>query len=126
MWAYSYVDGDHLVGFILKVREEFLRRGPLERGEESRPNSLSLVAIDLFEGTSTDQQLEVLRNLLADNPGLLLTGSVEENFAHSDTAETYIVDLVCGVVRQVLMRDPGIAREEFRRVALAAAMLEEH
>jgi hypothetical protein len=120
--AYTYVEGEHLAQFILAVREEFVKRDPCEPKDSFRPNALRIVAIDLFEGRSTDEQLRLLRDLLTSNPELVIERNSREVFAHSDTPSAYITDCVCEVAHQVLARDPTIRAEEDRRLELAAAL----
>jgi hypothetical protein len=127
--AYTYVDGADLVDLILETRDEFIARLPYELDESRRPNSVRLTAIDVFESKSTSGQLRILRDLFESNPGLIVARSSNAIFAHSDTPASYITDLVCEVVCQVLARDPAIRDENQRRLELSvesAAELEEH
>lgn len=47
----------------------------------------------------------------------------EEVFASADTPADYITDLGCAVVEDVLLRDPGAAAENERRLDVAAQSL---
>jgi hypothetical protein len=85
-----------------------------------------LVAIDVFEGKTADQQLSVLRDLLEVNPGLTIAREDDRDiFEYSDTPVAYLTDLVCEVVCQVLDRDPTIRDEDDRRMALSAKSADE-
>jgi hypothetical protein len=117
---YSYVDGTDLVNLIFEVREEFLARIPYELDDTRRPNSLHLVSIDLFEEKNIEEQLAVVRDLIERNPDLIVARDSSDIFAHADTPGAYVVDLVCEVACQVLLRDPEIRAEDGRRLALAA------
>ncbi len=110
----SYIDGAHLVGFALAVREQFLARPPWETG---RPNSLRLIAIDLFEERSVTERLAVIGDLLERNPRLVLHREEREIFEHSDTPAAYLTDLVCEAVAQILEREQRICAEDRRRLA---------
>jgi|SRR3984957_13242386 len=117
--AYSYVAGDDLWRLILRVREDFVARCPYEEDETRRPNSIRLVAIETFEDNTTDEQLAVLRDLIEANPGLIVEHAQNRNvFEYSDTAASYITDLVCHIVCQVVARDSDIRLEDDRRRAL--------
>jgi hypothetical protein len=118
--GYTYVDGASLGSLVWQVRDEFETRLPYELDETRRPNSLRLTAIDVFEGKSTYEQLQVLRDLMDVNPSLIVTRDSDDIFVHSDTPATYITDLVCEVVRQILVRDPAIRDEDQRRLHLSA------
>jgi hypothetical protein len=117
--SYTYVDGSSLVGLILEVRDEFLARSPFDGRAGRRPNSVQAVAIDIYGGKQVDARLEVLRDLMERNGDLVLDRVADEMFVYSDTAPTYLTDLVCAVVGQVLLRDPTISTEDARRIALA-------
>ena len=117
--TYTYVDGSALVDLILKVRDAFLERGRNEGDDGDQTNCVRLVAIDIFDGMSTPEQLAVLGDLLEGNAGLVLSRDETDIFAYSDTPAAYMADLVCEVVRQVLSRNPGIRSEDELRIALA-------
>lgn len=125
MGLYSFIDGDALVELVLEIRDEFWARIPYELDDTRRPNSLRLVAIDVFEEKSTDEQLAVVRDLITHNPGFIVASDAQEVFAHADTPATYIADTVCEVACQVLRRDPEIGEEDARRLALAAESVAE-
>jgi hypothetical protein len=118
--AYTYVEGASLTELILGVRDEFLARLPYELDETRRPNSVRLVTLDVFEGKTPDEQLDVLRDLLDSNPRLILARRDEDIFAYADTPAAYLTDLVCEVVWQVLARDEAIREEDGRRLVLSA------
>lgn len=120
MSPYSYVDGTDLVNLIFEVRDEFLARIPYELDDTRRPNSLQLVAIDLLEEKTVDEQLAIVRDLIEHNPGFIVARDSSDVFVHADAPSTYIADLVCEVACQVLLRDPEIRAENGRRLALAA------
>jgi hypothetical protein len=124
--AYRYVDGADLQRLILEIRTEFLARLPYGSDDMQRPNSVRLVAIDIFEGKTADQQLSVLRDLLEVNPGLTIAREDDRDiFEYSDTPAAYLTDLVCEVVCQVLDRDPTIRDEDDRRMARSAESADE-
>lgn len=116
----AYVDGDSLVSLILEVRSEFEGRRPYEP-DMLRPNSVRCVALDVLESKSTDEQLQVLRDLLDLNLNLMVTRDSADIFMHADTPAAYLMDLVSEVIWQVLVRDPTIQAEDERRLDLAAA-----
>jgi hypothetical protein len=119
--AYTYVDGDALTELIFEVRSQFMRDLSEESGDRWRPDSLHLVAIDVLEGKTTDEQLAVLRDLIDLNPSLMVARDSRGIFAHSDTPAAYIADLVCEVVCQVLSRDRMLHAEDKRRRRRMAA-----
>jgi hypothetical protein len=123
--AYTYVEGADLVGLILEVRDEFLARLPYELDEARRPNSIRLVAIDVFTGKSTDEQLAVMRDLLDANAGLTVRNSGREVFPYAESPADYMKDLVCQVVYQILTRDPAFQSEDDRRIAASVESVEE-
>jgi hypothetical protein len=118
--GYGFVDGDSLWSLILEVREEFLARDPYELDETRRPNSIRLVALDVQESKTTEEQLAVLRDLIDLNPSLIVARNGEDIFQHADSPGTYVDDLVCAVVCQVLDRDQSMRDENARRLALSA------
>jgi hypothetical protein len=118
--SYAYVDGAHLTSLVLEVRDQFFARLPYELDDDRRPNSVRLVAVDVFDGKSTEEQFLVLRDLIDANHGLIVTRENPEIFAYSDTPAAYVADLVCEIVRQILGRDPVVQNEDQRRLALAA------
>jgi hypothetical protein len=118
--GYGFVDGDSLWSIILRVREEFLARAPYELDETRRPNSIRLVALDIVESKTTDEQLAVVRDLIDLNPALIIARNGQDIFQHSDTPGAYIEDFVCAAVCQVLSRDKSIHDEDERRLALSA------
>jgi hypothetical protein len=123
--AGAYVDGDSLWDLIWSIRDEFLARIPYELDEARRPNSLRLVALDVIEGKTTDEQLEILRDLIDVNPALVLMGSRDQIFEHADAPADYILDLVSAVAAQVLGRDAALRDEDERRLALSAESVAE-
>lgn len=125
--GYNYIDGNDLGRFILQVREEFMARPPHGDDDDTgRPNSVRLVAIDVFEGKSLDERLSVLADIISVNPGLILErrGS-RDVFEYSDTAASYITDIVCQIACQVLALDESIREENSRRLALAVELAKE-
>jgi hypothetical protein len=134
--TYTFIDGEDLVAFVLEVRDEFerrpayeeddARRVPSEEDDARRPNSLTFVAIDLFESKSVDEQLAVLRDLIGRNPSLTLArDSAGGMFTYSDNPLAYVVDLVCEVVCRILVRDPALSARNEHRIAVAAAYASE-
>jgi hypothetical protein len=124
--AYGYVNGADLARFVLEVRDEFVGRLPFGSDDTRRPNSVRLVAIDVFESKTTDEQLSVLRDLIeADHELVLAREDDRDVFEYSDTPAAYVTDLVCEVVCQILARDPSIRAEDDRRLALAVDCAEE-
>jgi hypothetical protein len=122
--AYTYLEGASFVGLLLEVREEFLTRVPHDDG--SGPNSLRLVATDILEGKTTDEQLSVWRDLLEDNPTLMVARDGDRDiFEHSDAPATYLTDLTSEVICQILYRDLSIREEDDRRMALAVELADE-
>jgi hypothetical protein len=118
--AYSYVDGAELACLALEVRGEFIARPPYGADDTRRPNSVRLVAVEVIEGKTTDQQLSVLADLLDANPGIVISRDDDRDiFQYSDTPATYLTDLICEVVCLILARDPSIRKEDSRRTALA-------
>jgi len=115
--SHTYVDGDALVTFILEVRRAFLAERPPVEADEHGPNSIHLVAIDAFEARCTDDQLAIIKDLLAANSALIVSRRDEDMFQFSDTPAAYLTDLVCEVAYQILARDPSIAAEHHRRLA---------
>jgi hypothetical protein len=116
--AYNYLEGASLVDLLLEIREEFLTRAPHDDG--TGPNSLRLVATDIFEGKTTDEQLLVWRDLLDDNPMLVVGRNGDRDiFEHSDAPATYLTDLTSEIICQILYRDLSIREEDDRRSALA-------
>ena len=121
-FAYSYVDGDELTSLALEVRGEFLRRPPYSLDDTRRPNSVRLVALDLLESRTTRQQLSVLADLIERNPKLTLAPAHDHDiFEYSDTPATYVADLICEVIWQILTRDAEIREEEQRRCGTSVA-----
>jgi hypothetical protein len=123
--TYTYVEGTSLVGLIVEVRDEFWARMPYELDDCRTINSIRVVAVDVFDDKSIDDRLAVLRDLIEGNAELFLRRKPQEVFAQSDSPEAYVTDLVCEVVRQVLLRDPAALAEDQRRVALATESLDE-
>lgn len=117
--SYTYVDGAHLGALLLQVREQFLARPPYEPDGTRRPNSVRLVAIGVIADKSTDERLAVLSDLIGANPALVVERDASDVFAYADTPATYVTDLICAVVCQILARDPSIRLEDEWRVALA-------
>lgn len=115
----TYVDGDSLIAFILDVRDRFSAEDGSDFSDD-RPNSVHLVAIEIFEGLPADKQLAIVRDLLQANPSLHLKREGRDLFVYSDTPAAYLTDLVCEVTWQVLERDPTVSAEHHRRLALAA------
>jgi hypothetical protein len=125
--SYNYIDGDGLARFILDVREEFMARPAHGDGDDTgRPNSVRLVAIDVFEDKPLDERLSVLADIISVNPGLILErhGS-RDVFEYSDTAASYVTDIVCQIACQVLALDESIRGEDSRRLALAVESAKE-
>jgi hypothetical protein len=123
--SYTFVEGAGLSELILKVTDEFWRRLPYDLDEDRRPNSVHSVVIDEFEGLSVAERLAVLEDLMVGNADLVIARRADEVFVHADVARTYLTDLVCEVVRQVLLRNDAIRDEDARRVAMAAGSLDE-
>jgi hypothetical protein len=124
--AYSYVDGDHLVAFVCEVRDVFEASRPGGDDDARRPNSVRLVAIDLFEGKTITQQLAVLRDLMEVNPGLIVERELGRDiFEYSDTPTAYITDLVCGIVCQILFRDQSVRELDYQRITRLVEPAEE-
>ncbi len=122
--AYNYLEGVAFVDLLLEVREEFLTR--MSHGDGTGPNSLRLVATDVFEGKTTDEQLSVWRDLLEENPMLIVTRDDDRDlFEHSDAPATYLTDLTSEVICQILYRDQSIRDEDDRRMALAVELTDE-
>jgi hypothetical protein len=115
----TYVDGDSLVAFILDVRSRF-SAGDGSDVPDDHPDSVHLIAIEIFESLPADKQLAIVRDLLQANPSLLVKREGRDLFAYSDTPAAYLTDLVCEVTWQVLERDPTVSAEHHRRLALAA------
>jgi hypothetical protein len=89
-----------------------------------RPNSLRLVALDVFEGKSTSDQVAVMRDLIETDPSFSIARD-RDIFEYADTVGAFITDFVCEFVGQVLSRDPSIRAEDDRRSALSAESIEE-
>ena len=113
--------GAKLADLILEVRREFVHRTPRGHDDELRPNSVRLVALDVFEGKPAGEQALVVVDLLEADSGLALGRDHSDLFRYADTAGDYLADLVCEVVYTVLARDPTIRLEDKRRIELAAA-----
>jgi hypothetical protein len=127
--ARTYVEGADLVGLILEIRAEFLARRPCANDDARRPNSLRLVAVDVLEGKSTDEQLAVLRDLLDANGALVVRQEEDDEhdiFEYADTPAAYLTDLVCAICRQILLRDPTLSEEDRRRERLSGAVQHAH
>jgi hypothetical protein len=118
--AYTFVEGPSLSALTFEVRERFLKRPPYELDDGRTPNSLQLVAIDVFERQTAQQQAAVLRDLIAGNRELFLLRSVEEVFETANTPAAILTDLVCEVICQILRRDCSLRTQDDWRTLVAA------
>jgi hypothetical protein len=123
---FTYVDGADLVSLILDVRNEFVNRLPYELDTMRRPNTVWLVAVEVFDERSPADQAAVVRDLMHENRCLTFTRrTASDIFCHATTVADYVVDLVCEAVCEILLRDPLIREETERREALALESREE-
>ncbi len=123
---YTYVDGADLVSLVLDVRYEFVGRSPYELDAMRRPNTVWLVAVDVFDDRAPADQAAVVLDLMQKNPSLMLTRrTAGDVLAHATTIAHQFADLVCGAVCEILLRDPLIRDESERRESLSQASREE-
>jgi hypothetical protein len=123
---YTYVDGADLVSLLLDVRNEFVSRRPYELDVMRRPNTVWLVAVEVFDDRSSAEQAAVVRDLMHANRRLTFTRrTASDIFSHATTIADYIVDLVCEAVCEILLRDPMIRKESECREALSLESCQE-
>jgi len=114
--SYCYVAGESLGALLVEVRAAFLRPRSCESERRACENTLTMVAVELFDERPAAEQLAIIGDLLHRNPSLALPNEgPRDMFAHARVAGDYLVDLVCGAVSEVLRRDPVIANEDDRR-----------
>ena len=120
---YCYVDGESLPALLFDVRREFLRRARWEPERAGCSNTLGVVAVEIFDDRPAAEQLAILGDLLHRNPRLAVSPAGKPGmFAHATVAADYLVDLVCGAVSEVLLRDPVILKENAHRELLSPQM----
>ncbi|HEV3320759.1 MAG TPA: hypothetical protein VG147_01055 [Solirubrobacteraceae bacterium] len=123
--THTYVEGASLPALIFDVREQFLDRLPYELDEGRTPNSLHVVAIDVFEHRTAEEQTAILHDLVAGNKRLVLVRPIDAIFETADSPAAVLTDLVCEVVCQVLRRDPSLSTQDDWRILVAAESAEE-
>ena len=119
--TYTFVEGPSLGAFLLEVRQRFTSAPALaDDAEGAAPNSIQLVASDVFDELSPAGRAAVLLDLLEGNVELFFVRDLEEVFAAAHTPQDCLIDIVCEVATAVLRRDPGLHAEDELRLALAA------
>jgi hypothetical protein len=119
--AYTDVKGAVLVGLIHETRDTFLARPPIAAFDPKLPNSLRLVALEVFSTKPRADQLEVLGDLIEADVDLPIERASGDVFVHAGTAGAYVADLICEIVCQALYDEPHIRTEDERRVRIAQA-----
>jgi transcriptional antiterminator Rof (Rho-off) len=116
------VEGVSLRRLIQDVHDEFVVRCAYDEFELEfrQANCVRVVALDMFDRKSPDEQVAVVADLLCHNGEMrLLRGDKTTVFASAESPGEIIVDLVCEIVWQVLMRDHEVRVEDEIRLALA-------
>jgi uncharacterized membrane protein len=116
----NQVQGENLRRLIEEVRRVFFMRSASRQiGETcSHINSISVVAIEVYEALSTDARLAIVADVMRAAEDVVLERDSEEIVSCSDTARSFIADLLCEIVYQDLMNDPLVMAEEESRQAL--------
>jgi len=119
--AYTKVEGTALEKLIRAARDDYVSCGAYEETPEGcrTPNNLRIIVIERFEAMSALERLSVVDDLLHRNHEVIVIRHQAEVFRDRDTPSTFITDLVCEVVWQALVCDPGLRIEDEIREALA-------
>jgi hypothetical protein len=117
--AYTDVTGAALVGLIHETRTTFLAEPRVAAYDPQLPNSLRLVALEVFTSKSKESQLEVLGDVIEADTDLPIERDSSDIFPHAGTAGAYVADLICEIVCQVLYDDLDIRDEDEHRARAA-------
>lgn len=85
------------------------------------PNSLRLVALEIFAKKAKPDKLEILGDVIETDTDLPIEREANEMFSEVTTAGSYVEDLVGEIVCQVLYADSDIRAEDESRHRMAAA-----
>lgn len=122
MLAAQNVEGAGLSSLLSDVRATFLSACAVQDHEDYVvPNSLRLVALDVFDDRSPADRARIIGDLLDGNAELSFRLTGRRVFAHARTTGDYLTDFVCEIVRQILRQDPTILIEDELRQALAGS-----
>lgn len=115
------VEGPSLLALIDTIRRTFLARDSYEEvpSGQRRVNSVRLATIETWDGLSRSEQIAVVEDLLFGDQEIEFLRSQQTIFHASDSPAAHIVDLVCEVVWQALVREPEIRIEDEIRAAFA-------
>ena len=111
----------NLLLFNELVRSEYWLRQPYEDYSSGlrQANTVRVVACQVLEKLSHEEQLAVVRDLYTLESVELLRGTPSEVFGASDSIRSHIFDLACEVTWQMLVSDLEIRVEDEIRMALA-------
>lgn len=115
---YSYVEGADLIGLAVDVTSEFRRREAFERDSSRRPNSLRLVASELFEVLPEIARHRIVADVYGADDLFIEFEPMSDPWV-ATTASDLVSDLVAYAVAQVLRRNRDLRIEDDRRVAVA-------
>lgn len=103
------------------MRSEYVLRSPYDdlSGGLRQTNTIRLVAGEIFDDLSKDQQLAVICDAYALDSHEFLRDDPREIFKASDTIANHLFDLVCELAWQVLVSDIELRIEDEIRISLA-------
>lgn len=111
--------GENLWHLIEEVRYQFFSQSPeTNRTRYRQASSARIVTIEVYAGLSFESRVAIVADLMRASEEMVLSRDARDVFAHSDTPQAYITDLVCEVVYQELMRDPEVIMEDESRAAM--------
>ncbi len=112
--------GESLRRLVEEVRRVFFSRSAARTISEScrHINSISVVANEVYEGLSIDAQVAIAVDVMRASEDIVLERDSEDIVSSSDTARSFVADLICEIVYQELMNDPLVVAEEESRQAL--------
>ncbi len=116
--TYTTVRGAALVGVVHEIRTVFLARPPVADHDPQLPNSLRLVALEVFTAKAKREKLGIVGDIIDADTNLPIDREAADIFADASTAGAYLDDLVCEIVCQALNDDPNVrVEDESRRKA---------
>jgi hypothetical protein len=115
------LQGESLRRLVAEVRHVFFSRSAARTiGESCRHiNSISVVANEVYEGLSIDAQVAIAADVMRATDDIVLERDSQDIVSCSDSARSFVADLICEIVYQQLMNDPLVVAEEESRQALA-------
>jgi hypothetical protein len=112
---------ESLSRFGKSVEAEYRRRPPYDDypGGLRQVNTIRIVACQVLESLPYDEQLAIIQDLYTLDSVELQRDNPHEIFAASDSIGSYLFDLACEVVWQMLVTNLEIRVEDEIRLALA-------